>query len=125
SPSDSDWCSTVISRDDAASIVNIAAQRCFAVDLRPLSSVLGAYLTARQRCWRYDWVVDIDIKGFSDNIDWMCFSGRSASIRIGRLDDGTLVPRMQGTSQPGANSPLLVMFLHYASTPGWDGGSPA
>jgi RNA-directed DNA polymerase len=25
--------------------------------------------TARQRCWRYDWVVDIDIKGFFDSID--------------------------------------------------------
>ncbi len=25
---------------------------------------------ARQRCWRYDWVLDLDIKGFFDNIDW-------------------------------------------------------
>ena len=25
--------------------------------------------TCRQRCWRYDWVVDLDIKGFFDNID--------------------------------------------------------
>ena len=24
---------------------------------------------ARQRCWKYDWVVDLDIKGFFDNID--------------------------------------------------------
>src|SRR6516162_5980885 len=26
--------------------------------------------TARQRCWRYDWVLDLDIKGFFDSIDW-------------------------------------------------------
>jgi hypothetical protein len=25
---------------------------------------------ARQRCWRHDWVLDLDIKGFFDNIDW-------------------------------------------------------
>ena len=24
---------------------------------------------ARQRCWRYDWVLDLDIKGFFDSID--------------------------------------------------------
>ena len=25
---------------------------------------------ARHRCWRHDWVLDLDIKGFFDNIDW-------------------------------------------------------
>src|SRR5207244_1653025 len=25
---------------------------------------------ARQRCWRYDWVLDIDVKGYFDSIDW-------------------------------------------------------
>ena len=25
---------------------------------------------ARQRCWRYDWVLDLDIKAFFDSIDW-------------------------------------------------------
>jgi RNA-directed DNA polymerase len=25
---------------------------------------------ARERCWRYDWVLDLDIKGFFDSIDW-------------------------------------------------------
>ena len=24
---------------------------------------------ARKRCWRYDWVVDLDIRGFFDHID--------------------------------------------------------
>ena len=24
---------------------------------------------ARERCWRNDWVIDMDIKGFFDNID--------------------------------------------------------
>ena len=36
---------------------------------RPKKSALDAVGQARQRCWRYDWVVDLDIKGFFDNID--------------------------------------------------------
>src|SRR5262249_19683310 len=37
---------------------------------RPGKSALDAVATARQRCWRYDWVIDLDIKGFFDNLDW-------------------------------------------------------
>ena len=36
---------------------------------RPKKSAIEAVEQARQRCWRNDWVVDIDIKGFFDNID--------------------------------------------------------
>src|SRR6056297_917934 len=36
---------------------------------RPQKSALDAVGTCRQRCWRYDWVVDLDIQGFFDNID--------------------------------------------------------
>src|ERR1700730_6020592 len=36
---------------------------------RPRRSAIDAVRTTRQRCWRYDWVVDIDIKGFFDSID--------------------------------------------------------
>ena len=37
---------------------------------RPGRSAHHALTVARQRCWRYDWVLDLDIKGFFDNIDW-------------------------------------------------------
>ena len=36
---------------------------------RPGKSALDAVGVARQRCWRYDWVLDLDIKAFFDNID--------------------------------------------------------
>jgi RNA-directed DNA polymerase len=36
---------------------------------RPGKSAHEAVGQARQRCWDYDWVVDLDIRGFSDNID--------------------------------------------------------
>ena len=36
---------------------------------RPGKSALDAVGAARQRCWRYDWVLDLDIKGFFDSIE--------------------------------------------------------
>jgi RNA-directed DNA polymerase len=36
---------------------------------RPGKSALDAVGRARERCWRYDWVLDLDIRGFLDNID--------------------------------------------------------
>jgi RNA-directed DNA polymerase len=35
---------------------------------RPNRSAIDAIRTARQRCWRSDWVLDIDIKGFLDPV---------------------------------------------------------
>ena len=37
---------------------------------RPGRSAIDAVRTARQRCWRYNWVLDIDVKGYFDSIDW-------------------------------------------------------
>ena len=37
---------------------------------RPGRSAIDAVRTARQRCWRADWVFDIDVKGYFDSIDW-------------------------------------------------------
>ncbi|OTP76211.1 reverse transcriptase domain-containing protein [Caballeronia sordidicola] len=36
---------------------------------RPRRSAHQALTVERQRCWRSDWVLDLDIKGFFDNID--------------------------------------------------------
>lgn len=36
---------------------------------RPNKSAIEAVGKARERCWRYDWTLDLDIKGFFDNID--------------------------------------------------------
>jgi RNA-directed DNA polymerase len=96
---------------------------------RPRRSAIDAVRTARQRCWRYDWVVDIDIKGFFDSIDhelllravrkhttcpWvLLYIERWLKAPV-MMDDGSLVPRDQGTPQGGVISPLLAnLFLHY------------
>jgi RNA-directed DNA polymerase len=37
---------------------------------RPGKSAHDALFVARRRCWEYDWVLDLDIKSFFDEIDW-------------------------------------------------------
>src|ERR1035437_339152 len=37
---------------------------------RPGRSAIDAVRQARQRCWRYDWVLDLDVKAYFDSIDW-------------------------------------------------------
>ena len=97
---------------------------------RPKKSALDAVGQARQRCWRYDWVVDLDIKGFFDNIDhellmravrkhakdkWVVLYIERWLKAPVQEEDGTLVPREKGTPQGGVISPLLAnLFLHYA-----------
>ena len=97
---------------------------------RPGKSAIEAVRTARERCWRYNWVLDLDIKGFFDSIDWELMLGAVRHhtdcpwvlLNIERwlkapvqMEDGSVVPRTAGTPQGGVISPLLAnLFLHYA-----------
>jgi RNA-directed DNA polymerase len=36
---------------------------------RPGLSAFDAVGVTRERCWKYDWVLEFDIKGLFDNID--------------------------------------------------------
>lgn len=97
---------------------------------RPGKSAIEAVGVARQRCWRYDWVLDLDIKGFFDSIDhellmravrkhtdcrWVLLYIERWLKAPAQLADGALVDREKGTPQGGVISPLLAnLFLHYA-----------
>src|SRR4030081_150672 len=96
---------------------------------RPRKSALDAVGVTRERCWKYDWVLEFDIKGLFDNIDhdllqralvkhvksdWaMLYIDRWLKAPL-QLADGTRVERTPGTPQGGVVSPVLSnLFLHY------------
>jgi RNA-directed DNA polymerase len=97
---------------------------------RPGKSALEAVGVTRQRCWRYDWILEFDIKGLFDNIDhelllravhkhtqckWVRLYIERWLKAPMQLADGTLVERTKGTPQGGVVSPVLSnLFLHYA-----------
>ena len=97
---------------------------------RPKRSAHDALVKARTRCWRYDWIIDLDIKGFFDNLDhellmkavrahtdckWLHLYIKRWLTAPVQLADGSLIERTRGTPQGGVISPLLAnLFLHYA-----------
>ena len=102
---------------------------------RPGKSALDAVGECRRRCWRHDWVVDVDIKGFFDNIDhslmmhavrkhtdcpWVLLyieRWLKAPVQVG---DGEPEARDRGTPQGGVISPLLAnIFCITCSMRGW------
>lgn len=97
---------------------------------RPNKSAIDAVGKARERCWRYDYVIDLDIKGLFDNIDhellmkaverhinekWILLYIRRWLTVPFVTKDGTKTERTSGTPQGGVISPLLAnLFMHYA-----------
>jgi len=95
---------------------------------RPRRSALDAVARARQRCWRDDWVLDLDIRKFFDTLDhnlvmravrrftdctWVLLYIERWLRADVRKQDGTLLRRHTGTPQGGVISPLLAnIFLH-------------
>jgi group II intron reverse transcriptase/maturase len=97
---------------------------------RPNKSALDAIGITREWCWRYDWVLEFDIKGLFDNIPhdlllkavykhtaspWVrLYIERWLTAPMQR-PNGEQVNRDKGTPQGGVVSPLLAnLFLHYA-----------
>jgi len=97
---------------------------------RPGRSALDAVAACRQRCWKNDWVVDLDIQKFFDSVPWdLVVKAVQANtdlpwvvLYVQRwlqapllLPDGTLQSRDRGTPQGSSASPVLAnLFLHYA-----------
>jgi RNA-directed DNA polymerase len=95
---------------------------------RPNKSALDAIGETRKRCWRYDWVLEFDIRGLFDNIPHplLLKAARKhvqenwALLYIERwlkapmeLEDGTRIERTKGTPQGGVVSPVMAnLFLH-------------
>src|ERR1700757_694121 len=114
-------------------LVEPGLDRIFLADsygYRPMKTALDAIGVTRERCWKYDWVLEFDIKGLFDNIDHELLlravrkhvKCKWALLYIERwlkapmeLEDGTRVERTCGTPQGGLVSPILSnLFMHYA-----------
>jgi len=99
---------------------------------RPGKSALDAVAACRKRCWRADWVIDMDIRAFFDTVPWdlvrkavahhispgqrwiLLYVERWLKAPLQQAD-GTLVARDRGTPQGSAISPLIAnLFMHYA-----------
>lgn len=97
---------------------------------RPKKSAHQALATARERCWRQDWVIDLDIKGFFDSLDhdlimkavawhtdnpWVLLYVKRWLVAPLQKQDGSQEARTVGTPQGGVISPLLAnLLMHYA-----------
>jgi RNA-directed DNA polymerase len=97
---------------------------------RPGRSAHDALAACRKRCWRYDWVVDLDLKDFFGAVEhelmlkavafhtdqrWVLLYVQRWLKAPSQTADGTLVERDRGTPQGSAVSPVLAnLYLHYA-----------
>jgi RNA-directed DNA polymerase len=89
---------------------------------RPGRSALDAVGACRQRCWKYDWVIDIDIRAFFDTVPWdlvvkavqvhtdtlwvLLYVKRWLAAPL-QQPDGTLTARHRGTPQGSAVTPPM------------------
>jgi group II intron reverse transcriptase/maturase len=97
---------------------------------RPGKSAKQAVAITRERCWKYDWVVEFDIKAAFDQIDhvllmkavrkhikedWILLYIERWLTAPFETAEGISVPRERGTPQGGVVSPILMnLFMHYA-----------
>jgi hypothetical protein len=96
---------------------------------RPGRSPVDAVRVCRQRCFKRDWVVDLDVKAFFDSVPWDLMlkavarhtDSKWVLLYVERwmkapmlMPDGSLTHRTKGTPQGGPISPLIAnLFLHY------------
>jgi len=99
---------------------------------RPGRSALDAVAACRKRCWKFSWVVDLDIRKFFDSVPWdlvvkaveahadhetrwiVLYVKRWLAAPL-RHPDGSLQQRDRGTPQGSAISPVIAnLFMHYA-----------
>lgn len=97
---------------------------------RPGKSALDAVGVARKRCWKNNWVIDLDIRDFFGSLDhslmmkalkhhtdlkWLLLYVERWLKAPLQLADGTLKERGSGTPQGGVISPVLAnLFMHHA-----------
>jgi len=122
-----------VARTAAAMLLEATLDRVFhrcSYGCRPGRSAHDALAVCRQRCWKQDWVPDLDVRAFFDSVPHSLLlkavahhtGERRVLLYISRwlvapmvMPDGTVVPREKGTPQGSPISPILAnLFMHYA-----------
>ena len=96
---------------------------------RPGKSAVDAIGVTRERCWRYDWVLEFDVKGLFDNLrhdlllkalrkhtdcPWVILYVERWLVAPFQKKNGQLEPRSSGTPQGSVVGPILAnLFMHY------------
>jgi group II intron reverse transcriptase/maturase len=97
---------------------------------RPGRNAHDALAVTRKRCWKQDWILDLDVRAFFDSVPhdlllkavshhtderWVLLYIERWLTAPMQMSDGTLVAREKGTPQGSPISPLLAnLFMHYA-----------
>jgi RNA-directed DNA polymerase len=122
-----------IAQTVVAMVVEPVGEKIFHPDsygYRPGRSPIDAVRVCRERCWRGDWVLKVDIQSFFDSVPhslivkavaantdlpWVVLYVTRWLVAPMQHPDGTLHERDRGTPQGSAVSPVLAnLFLHYA-----------
>jgi RNA-directed DNA polymerase len=104
---------------------------------RPGRSQLDALAACRRRCWKYDWIIDLDVQKFFDSVPWDLIVRAVRAVTDCRwvllyvkrwlaaplqYPDGTLVQRDKGTPQgsavfAGPGEPVHAFCVRYVDGP--------
>jgi len=123
-----------IAQTVVAGLLEMALEPLFDKDsygYRYKKSAIHALQQTRVRCWNYDWVVDVDIKGFFDNLShellmkavrkhidckWALLYIERWLVAPVQKRDGTMMARTKGVPQGSVVGPVLAnLYLHYAT----------
>jgi RNA-directed DNA polymerase len=110
---------------------------------RPGKSALDAVRTCRERCWRFDWVIEFDIRKFFDTVPWdkvvaaveahtdarwvVLYVKRWLAAGL-RLPDGSRAERAERHTAgicgvAGLGEPVPALCVRYVDGPGVSGVS--
>ena len=122
-----------VAQTAAAMLLEVRLEPIFHPDsygYRPGRSAHDALVVTRKRCWKQDWVLDLDVRAFFDSVPHDLLlkavahhtDERWVLLYISRwlkapmqMPDGTLAVREKGTPQGSPISPLLAnLVMHYA-----------